>query len=76
MKKRSRDGEETSPYPIDQEGRKERRHSSFWLGLYSVYWTINDEFLWEYVENLMKLNPHKLPYYRKGVKAMNTLLNI
>ena len=37
-----------------------------------IYWAINDDFIWELVENLMSLNPHKLLYYQRGLKAMNT----
>jgi hypothetical protein len=40
-----------------------------------IYWAINDDFIWELVENLMSQNRHKLLYYQKGVKAMNTVIN-
>ena len=33
------------------------------LGLSSIYWTVNDYIIWEWVENLMRLNTHKLLYY-------------
>ena len=58
-----------------EKGRKERRHSSFFVGLSMIYWAINYDFIWELVEKLMSLNPHKLLYYRRGVKAMNTVVN-
>ena len=32
----------------------------FFVGLSMIYWAINDDFIWELVENLMSLNPHKL----------------
>ncbi len=54
---------------------KERRHSSFFVGLSRIYWAINDDFIWELVENLMSLNPHKLLYYRRGAKGMNIVVN-
>ncbi|NEQ39643.1 MAG: transposase [Okeania sp. SIO3I5] len=56
----------------NEKSRKERRHSSFFVGLSMIYWAINDDLIWELVENLMSLNPHKLLYYRRGLKAMNT----
>ncbi len=59
----------------NEKGRKERRHSSFFVGLSRIYWAINDDFIWELVEILMRLNPHKLLYYYRGIKAMNTVVN-
>ena len=59
----------------NERGRKERRHNSFFVGLSRIYWAINDNFIWELVENLMDLNPHKLLYYQRGLKAMNTVVN-
>ena len=44
----------------NEKRRKERRHSSFFVGLSSIYWAINDNFIWELVENLMSQNRHKL----------------
>ena len=59
----------------NERGRKERRNSSFCLGLSSIYWAINDDLMWKLVENLMSLNPHKLLYYRRGIKAINKVVN-
>ena len=59
----------------NEKGRKERRHSSFFVGLSMIYWAINDTFFWELVENLMSLNPHKLLYYQRELKAMNIVVN-
>lgn len=59
----------------NERGRKERRNSSFCLGLSSIYWAINDDLMWKLVENLMSLNPHKLLDYRRGIKAMNKVVN-
>ena len=59
----------------NEKGRKERRHSSSCVGLSMIYWAINDNFIWELVENLMILNPHKLLYYQRGLKAMNIVVN-
>ena len=35
----------------------------FFVGLSSICWAINDNFIWELVENLMSKNRHKLLYY-------------
>ncbi|NEP07388.1 MAG: IS4 family transposase [Okeania sp. SIO2G4] len=59
----------------NERGRKERRHSNFFVGLSGMYWAINDNFIWELVENLMRLNPHKFLYYCRGIKAMKTVVN-
>ncbi|MDE5073889.1 MAG: hypothetical protein O4861_21930 [Trichodesmium sp. St16_bin4-tuft] len=40
-----------------------------------IYWAINDDFIRELVEILITLNPHKLLYYQKRLKAMNTVVN-
>ena len=47
----------------------------FFVGLSSICWVINDNVIWELVENLMSQNRHKLLYYKRGLKAMNTLVN-
>ncbi|MCH2050957.1 MAG: transposase [Trichodesmium sp. ALOHA_ZT_67] len=59
----------------NEKSRKERRHSSFFVGLSRMYWAINDDFIWGLVENLMRLNPHKFLYYYRGIKAMNIVVN-
>ena len=62
----------------NEKGRIERINSSFWLGFYGFYWTFYESLNQEWVENLMRLNSHKLPYYRKIIRAMskiNTLYN-
>jgi hypothetical protein len=40
-----------------------------------IYWEINDDFIWELVENLISQNRHKLLYYQRGLKAMNKVVN-
>ncbi|MDE5073559.1 MAG: hypothetical protein O4861_23255 [Trichodesmium sp. St16_bin4-tuft] len=30
----------------------------FFVGLFRIYWAINDDFIWESLENLMSLNSH------------------
>ena len=59
----------------NEKSRKERRNCSFFVGLSMIYWAINDDFIWELVENLMSQNCHKLIYYQRGLKAMNKVVN-
>ena len=59
----------------NEKVRKERRNSSFFVGLSMIYWAINDDCIWELVENLMSQNRHKLLYYKRGLKGMNTVFN-
>ena len=35
----------------NEKVKKERRHSSFFVGLSMIYWAINDDCIWELVEN-------------------------
>ena len=35
----------------NERGRKERRHSSFWLRLSSTFGIVNDDFIWEECRN-------------------------
>ena len=51
---------------MKKEEKKEETVVVF-VGLSSIYWAINDDFIWELVENLMSLNPHKLLYYWRGL---------
>jgi hypothetical protein len=49
------------------------RNSNFWLGLYGDVWIIAKDFVADWVEELMRVNPNKLPFYQKGIKAMNII---
>ena len=51
------------------------RNSHFWLGLYGDIWIISHPFLFDWVEELMSLNPNKLPFYHRGLRAMNLIQN-
>lgn len=46
------------------------KNSFFWLGLYGDVWIISQSFMKDWVEKLMELNPNKLPFYQRGLKAM------
>ncbi|OKH23058.1 hypothetical protein NIES593_11415 [Hydrococcus rivularis NIES-593] len=49
------------------------RNSNFWIGLYGDVWIITREFVERWVEELMRLNLNKLPFYQKGLRAMNII---
>lgn len=49
------------------------RNSNFWLGLYGDVWIITKEFVAQWVEELMRVSLNKLPFYQKGLRAMNII---
>ena len=60
---------------IKEYGRVQRRHSSFYIGLYGQTWVNFMESCWGLVTELMKLNPNKLEYYLQGQRAMKHILS-
>ena len=61
---------------LTEKGRNVRRHSSFWIGLYGTSWTISYTFIEDIVLNLMRINSHKLSFYKRGIRAMNEIESI
>ena len=59
----------------NEKRRKERRHSSFFVGLSTICWAINYHLIWELVKNFMSQNRYKLLYYRRGLKEINRVVN-
>lgn len=58
---------------VKEYSRLERRHSSFYVGLYGQNWvTFKDDCI-ELVAKLMRLNPSKRKYYQKGISAMRLI---
>jgi hypothetical protein len=49
------------------------KNSNFWLGLYGDVWIITKEFVAQWVEELMRASLNKLPFYQKGLRAMNII---
>jgi hypothetical protein len=49
------------------------RNSNFWLGLYGNVWIIARDFVGRWVEELMRANRNKLPFYQKGLRAMSII---
>lgn len=60
---------------IKEYGRVQRRHSSFYIGLYGQTWVNFMESCWDLVMQLMKLNRNKLQYYLQGQRAMELILS-
>ena len=60
---------------VKEYGRIQRRHSSFYIGLYGQTWVNFMEFCWGLVTDLMKLNRNKLEYYLQGQIAMKHILS-
>ncbi|MBF2065974.1 MAG: IS4 family transposase [Calothrix sp. C42_A2020_038] len=58
---------------VKEYGRSERRHSSFYIGLYGQTWVNFKDTCMELVAELMRLNPSKLDYYRQGLRAMKLI---
>jgi hypothetical protein len=55
--------------------RCQRRHSSFWIGLYGQSWVIGIEFCQDIIAELMRIRRKKLPFFQKGLKAMSLILS-
>jgi hypothetical protein len=49
------------------------KNSNFWLGLYGDIWIITQEFVAQWVEELMRVSLNKLPFYQKGLRAMSII---
>jgi hypothetical protein len=58
---------------LKELGRTERRHSSFWVGLYGYIWVAGMEFLSDLVNKFWQLTPNKLPYFQRGLRAMELI---
>lgn len=58
---------------VQEAGRQERRHSNFYIGLYGQTWVSYPEECIPMVLELLRLNPNKLRYYQKGLRAMKLI---
>jgi len=59
---------------VKESGLVQRRHSSFYIGLYGQTWVNFMEHCWELVTKLMKLSRNKLEDYLQGIRAMEHIL--
>ena len=50
-----------------------RRHSAFWVGLYGHLWVGAMEFCTDLAFDLIHLKPQKLPYFQRGLRAMELI---
>jgi len=60
---------------VQETGRIERRHSSFYIGLYGQIWVNFVEQCAEAVSKLIRLVRNKWKYYQKGMRAMELILS-
>jgi len=60
---------------VKEPGRTERRHSSFYIGLYGQTWVNFKDNCWELVRELLRLAPNKNKYYQRGQRAMRLILS-
>ena len=60
---------------VKETGRNERRHSSFYIGLYGQNWVNFVEQCADVVAELMRLTRNKWKYYQKGLRAMELILS-
>ncbi len=58
---------------LTEAQRKYRRHSDFRVGLYGYNWVIAWDFCFLLVENLMRINRHKIHYYQQGLEVLSAL---
>ena len=61
---------------IKEHGRTERRHSSFYIGLYGQTWVNFKDVCMDLVTELMKLNRNKCKYYQQGLRAMKLIESV
>jgi len=59
---------------VKEARRTERRHSSFYIGLYGQTWVNFMDECTDTAGQLMKLNRNKSKYYQKGLRAMELIL--
>lgn len=60
---------------VKEYGRTERRHSSFYIGLYGQTWVNFMESCEDLVTELMRLHRNKWKYYQRGLRAMELILS-
>lgn len=59
---------------VQEPRRTQRRHSSFYIGLYGQTWVNYRGYCESAVTELMRLNRNKCKYYQKGLRAMELIL--
>lgn len=59
---------------VKEFGRYERRHSTFYIGLYGAAWVNFNTSCWNLILELLKLIPNKRKYHQRGLRAMELIL--
>lgn len=65
-----RQGQQKYMSRLKELKRIDRRHSSFWVGLYGQKWVAGMEFCGDLVGELIRIRRNKLPYFQRGLRAM------
>jgi hypothetical protein len=60
---------------VKEFGRYERRHSTFYIGLYGTAWVNFATSCWDLVLELLRLTSNKRMYYQRGIRAMELILS-
>ena len=71
--KLKRQGQQKYVNRLKEVGRVEPRHSNFWVGLYGQTWIAALELCENLIQELMRIRPNKLPFYTRGLSAMNLI---
>jgi hypothetical protein len=58
---------------VRERSRSQRRHSSFYVGLYGQTWVNFKDICMELITQLMRLNRNKCKYYQQGLRAMKLI---
>ncbi len=53
--------------------RIDRRHSTFWVGLYGQMWIAAIDLCGDWLKQLMIIRRNKLPYFQRGLRAMSLI---
>ncbi len=61
---------------VKENGRVERRHSSFYIGLHGQSWVNLREHCIDLVNQLMRVNRNKQKYYQQGLRAKNLVMSV
>ncbi|GBE91957.1 IS4 family transposase [Nostoc cycadae] len=56
-----------------EQGKTEKRHSNFWIGLYGFNWIVAWQGCQAWVEALVGLIRNKRAYYQRGLKAIKLI---
>lgn len=68
-----RQGQQKYVNRLQELQRVERRHSSFWVGLYGQMWVAGLELCEEWLQELMRIRRNKLRFFQRGLRAMSLI---